>query len=171
MAAWFDRLRGRPQPRRDAGVLDSDAFSPGARVLLAAAQRLAEAQGHGSLRSEHLLLAMLADAASPGRQALRRQGVDLAALAAELARHLRTPSGPPGDRGQVLSLDLVVALSRAQQIAVTRAAQRVGEAELLLAIVATPDSGGAAALRVCGVLPEALWTALPPQDAGDSEAD
>ena len=73
-------LEGTLMERKEATVYPYEAFTEESREVLQLTQRLADEAGHGSIGAEHMLAALAGDSAGEAGRALRRLGVDTAAV-------------------------------------------------------------------------------------------
>jgi ATP-dependent Clp protease ATP-binding subunit ClpA len=166
-----------------------ERFTESARDVVVGAQAEAQALGHGSIGTEHLLIAAAAASAGPARAALDsigvsadalreavgpRAGLDADALASigidldEVRRHVEEAFGPGAlDRGQPRRGGRMPFTKRAKKVlelalreAVARGDRHIGSEHIVLGILRDGGGGAVEALGRVGVAPERVREAL-----------
>jgi AcrR family transcriptional regulator len=148
----FRKLAPKRRPRRQRGLVASDAAQRAVR--LAQAEALAAATSPGS---EHVLLGVLRIDNETTR-ALVQKGVTPERIRA----HARTSNG---DGRASSSIRRIV--TRAARVAITGGDRVLDVQPLLLAAVADPDGGARSALSALGIEPASLGASLEPRPHGE----
>jgi predicted DNA-binding transcriptional regulator AlpA len=94
--AW---VASQPDRANEAGPAMFGAFTPAARAVVIRAQEESRSLRHSYVGTEHLLLAVLSDAAPVVRQRLASIGVERAGILADV--EARCPSGPSALTGHI----------------------------------------------------------------------
>ena len=94
--AW---VASHPDRAHEAGTAMFGGFTNGARAVVVRAQEEARSLRHGYIGTEHLLLAVLSDAAPVVRQRLATIGVERAGILADV--EARCPAGPVAPTGHI----------------------------------------------------------------------
>ena len=152
-----------------------ERFTPDARQVVVFAQDEARALGHGSIGSEHLLLAVLRVDRGVAARGLKTLGLSLDRARAEVEKIAGRGSAAP--HGQIpfeprLRRTLDIAMSEAmslgheavgtEHLALALIAEREGITARLLESVAAPEALRAAVLEVLAAPPDADEAPLPP---------
>lgn len=145
-----------------------ELFSSHAQELLAVAQDLARQLRHDTVGSDHLLLAILADARSLSAVLLRRVGFDRVAARRAVERLLKAGLAPtpPAHLARATELQFVLALATRE--ADERRHDHVGGGHLLLAMLDCAESVGGSMLRAMGLTAPALGEALDHELGGSA---
>ena len=136
---------------------DLQGFGADARRALALADQEARLLGHDRVGTEHLLLGLLADEASPAAGALREAGATIAAARRKVTEAVG--AGTPGATPSSSSARASRAIGRAPRFARDLGADGVGSEHLLLAVLDVEGTAGQV-LRGLGVDVEQLGNAL-----------
>jgi hypothetical protein len=125
-------------------------FSEEARSIVINAQELARTEGADYIGTEHVVLALIADDASPAARALAAVGASVEKVRAELksaARRSETPS-----TGHIpFSADSKKALELSLREAIRAKDKRIGSQHILLGVLRDPKSPGAGILFAHGL--------------------
>jgi hypothetical protein len=123
------------------------------RVVLVLARTEAAARGDALVGTEHLLLALLQQGEGRAAPALRGAGASLRTLrvAADLYAPSDVCSVPPSQIG--MTARAAAALDHAALLAQQDGDQRMGDGEILQAVLENPMSGAVTLLRATGVSP------------------
>lgn len=146
------------------GAVDrGEELGPAAARLAAGAEAEARALGHGRVGTEHLLLAVLADEATPAAKALAGAGATLA-MARHKVREARR-GGEPALAGPLPLTDRASrALGRSVRFARAERADGVATQHVLLGVLDVEGTAGQV-LRGLGVDVHALQSALDSSEA------
>lgn len=136
---------------------DLRGFGADARRALALADQEARLLGHDRVGTEHLLLGLLADEASPAARALREAGATIAAARRKVTEAVG--AGTPGATPSSSSARASRAIGRAPRFARDLGADGVGSEHLLLAVLDVEGTAGQV-LRGLGVDVEQQGNAL-----------
>ena len=166
------RLKGMPAGQAEVPSERSRVLITGeARRCVARARHEAEALHEPALRTEHLLLGVLAEDGTLARRALDAVGVPLEAArrAVEPAAAARAVKAPASDRAEPLPISRLAREVLEQSL---REAVRLGDAHLgaehILAALLRPEQGGAArVLTALGVARARVERALDAVRGGE----
>jgi hypothetical protein len=155
------RHRAKPRsacpPRVEASGMPVTANG---RSTVQLAREEADAQGSPLVGTEHLLLAVVRNAAGPMARALAAVGIDEDTLRARLQPTVVHTDPPyPEDRRRFTPNARAV-LEGALRQATERGAASIGAEDLLLALLRNPAGGAAQTFDVLGVDPEAVFAGL-----------
>jgi Clp amino terminal domain, pathogenicity island component len=130
------------------------------RVVLVLARTEAAARGDALVGTEHLLLALLQQGEGRSARALRDAGASLRVLraAADVFAPTDICSVPPSQIGMTARAS--AALDRAALLAQQDGDQRMGDAQILQAVLENPMSGAVTLLRATGVSPAAVLASV-----------
>jgi ATP-dependent Clp protease ATP-binding subunit ClpA len=127
-------------------------LTPRTRTVMNAAREMAEDQGAGALRLDHLLLAVFTEPETVAARALMALGIEQAALEAAIARRARTRGARLSDAAPVDQALLATALSLGHNY--------IGTEHIVLACHRDPTSLTARALNELGATAPSVETAV-----------
>ncbi len=138
-----------------------DKFTMKSQEALQEAQRLAQSQNHQQIEVEHLLKVLLAQEDGIVPAVLKKMGVPVKAIEAEMEEALKGLPQVTGAGGQIyLSPSLNEVLQRAFTVASDMKDEYVSQEHLVLAMIETGGSKAAQSLAAHGVTKDAFLKAL-----------
>ena len=138
-----------------------DKFTMKSQEAIQEAQRLAQSKGHQQIEVEHLMSVLLAQPDGVVPAVLKKMGVEVAAISAELDQIMEGFTKVSGAGVQVyLSQDLNQVLEKAFKVADEMKDEYVSQEHLVLALLDFPHLKGAKALMDRGVTKENFLQAL-----------
>lgn len=134
-------------------------FAPESRAGVLRAQEEARRLRHDHLGSEHLLLGLLCQEGTPAARVLTSAGLELDQVRAATVKLLGTGEQAPR---RFIPFDDQAKQALEQSLQEVRATgqDRIGTEQILLGLLANPDSNAARVLAHCGVDREALRRAV-----------
>ena len=137
-----------------------DKFTMKSQEALQEAQRLAQSNNNQQIEPEHLLKVLLADEAGIVPAVLKKMGVPLKAIEAELDKAIERLPKVTGATQIYLSPNLNQVLQKAFSVASEMKDEYVSQEHLAIAMIETPGSAAHQALNAHGVTKDAFLKAL-----------